>query len=144
MATKYSYLYLGFLDDDSSVIKIGRTSQTCKARCKNADYTIYYGIRLFKQIKNIDKTICCEELSIPTLNSLEQLILSYYRQNYKLNKGFEYFNNKDKDFNFLKKEFEEIVNKVLKIVNDTLPENYKIIQPHPRHHYYKNIEFYNN
>lgn len=136
---KHSYLYLGLLDDNPSIMKIGRTSQTCGSRCSNADYTIYYGIRLFIRTKTIDGTNY-QELSTATLNSLEQLVLVRYRQNYKPYKGNEYFNNNNKNFECLKKEFEKVVSEILEIANHRLHGVYEIIQPHPLNHYRKKID----
>ena len=97
-------LYFGTLNKDKSIIKVGITSQTCWARCKNADYRICRAIRF-------------PNLEYYEVKALECLMINEYRKIKKIYKGEEYFYS---GLTSLKDNIEEwysIIEKVMNVFN---------------------------
>lgn len=101
MATNHNYIYLGFLDNDSNVIKVGMTQQTCYTRCKNADYTICMAIEIMEKCDRFD------------LRVIEAKVLKYYTNKYSIAKGEEYFNC-SKSLTKIASEFMDITKAIIK------------------------------
>ena len=101
MATNHNYIYLGFLDNDNDIIKVGMTQQTCYTRCKNADYTIYMAIEIMEKCNRFN------------LRAIETKVLKYYTNKYSIAKGNEYFNC-SKSLTKITSEFMNITKAIIK------------------------------
>ena len=84
MANHY-FIYLGRERGKRVVHKVGQTTQTCYARCKSADYLIGCGFEIIMP----NDYIATRKKKI--LNEIEQCIISYFADNFKLEHGNEYF-----------------------------------------------------
>lgn len=107
MAKNHNFIYLGFTDDDDDVIKVGMTQQTCYARCKNTDFTIYMAIEIMEKCSRMD------------LKVIEAKVLRYYTKNYSIAKGEEYF--------YCLKSLAKITNEFINTVREIIKQELGIV-----------------
>jgi hypothetical protein len=81
----HNYIYLGRERGKRVIHKVGQTTQTCWARCKNSDYLIGVGV---------DIVIPAGREYWYTLNEIEQEMLTYFRNRFAIEHGLEYFRTK--------------------------------------------------
>lgn len=99
--TNHYYIYLGRENGKRVIHKVGQTRQTCYARCKNADYKIGCAFEI------VFKNKVSEESKKSTLTVLENIILSKFREHYKVEHGREYFRTPKQNWDTVKVFFEE-------------------------------------
>jgi hypothetical protein len=107
MATNHAYIYLGMLDEDDDIIKIGMTRQTCYARSNTADFTIQRAYEIYK-CRNGRITLISQQ----ELRAVEKEILQRYRNKYCTVRGMEYF-KAEQNIRKLSIEFEKEMNDIL-------------------------------
>lgn len=79
---RHNFIYLGTMRGKRVVHKVGKTTRTCWARCRDADYLIGIGIDIIFPIgKPQDKL----------LNKTEKMIVDYFASMFPIEKGNEYF-----------------------------------------------------
>ena len=116
MANHY-FIYLGRERGKRVVHKVGQTTQTCYARCKNADYLIGCGFEIIMP----NDYIATRKKKI--LNEIEQCIISYFVDNFKLEHGNEYFRTTKLKWEQIKPIF---INEMKFILNDVFELEYVI------------------
>lgn len=116
MANHY-FIYLGRERGKRVVHKVGQTTQTCYARCKSADYLIGCGFEIIMP----NDYIATRKKKI--LNEIEQCIISYFADNFKLEHGNEYFRTTKLKWEQVKPIF---INEMKFILNDVFELEYVI------------------
>lgn len=94
MAT-HNYIYLGRERGKRVVHKVGQTTQTCWARCKNSDYLIGVGIDIIFPIG----------AKWYELDFIENEIIWFFQEQFPLEHGREYFRTKGHNWEATKKLF---------------------------------------
>lgn len=79
---KHNFIYLGTERGKRVVHKVGKTTQTCWARCHSADYLIGIGI---------DIVFPMGEPKAKLLSQTERMIINYFASMFPIEKGNEYF-----------------------------------------------------
>lgn len=100
MAGHY-HIYLGRERGKRVIHKVGQTTQTCYARCKSADYIIGCSFEIIMP----NDYLATKKKKI--LNEIEQCIISYFSDNFKLEHGNEYFRTTKKKWEDVKPIFME-------------------------------------
>ena len=103
--TNHYYIYLGRENGKRVIHKVGKTRQTCYARCKNADYKIGCAFEL--------DTDMGERLNKLALDAIENEILYIFKQHYKIEHGREYFRTPKTYWEDIKPFFIEEMKKIL-------------------------------
>lgn len=116
MANHY-FIYLGRERGKRVIHKVGQTTQTCYARCKSADYLIGCGFEIIMP----NDYIATRKKKI--LNEIEQCIISYFADNFKLEHGNEYFRTTKLKWEQVKPMF---INEMKFILNDVFELDYVI------------------
>ena len=106
MANHY-FIYLGTERGKRVVHKVGQTTQTCWARCRNADYLIGVGI---------DINFYNHHNKYKALSEVENMIVNYFNSMFPIEHGNEYFRCKKHKWEqikpiFLNKMIEYLENK---------------------------------
>lgn len=114
----HCYLYIG-KGSCKNIYKIGRTTQTCYQRCKNANYTIIGAIDL---TLNAHKNI--------TLNKLERQMIKEFQKKYKIAYGNEYFRIPKRDHYKIVKFWQDIVMEIIKENVTHIEERYGEVGPY--------------
>ena len=104
MANHY-FIYLGRENGKRVIHKVGQTTRTCYARCKSADYKI--GCAFDIQFNDKVPESCRKSI----LNTMEGLVITYFKKHYNRAHGREYFRTSKKYWNDIQAEFIECVNK---------------------------------
>ena len=98
----HSHIYLGRERGKRVVHKVGLTTQTCYARCKNADYLIGMSFEIdFPRNSTI------------WLNDVENFIIGRFEENFVLEHGREYFRTPKYNWDKIKVFFAEEVSTFL-------------------------------
>ena len=115
--TNHYYIYLGRENGKRVIHKVGQTRQTCYARCKNADYKIGCAFDIIFSDKITDK----EKRELLTV--AENIVITRFREKYKIEHGREYFRTTKQNWNTVKAYFEEVTRDLLDgsvIVNNSI------------------------
>ncbi len=82
----HNYIYLGRERGKRVVHKVGQTTQTCWARCKNSDYLIGVGVDIIFPLGT--------RFPESKLNLIEWEMLNYFSNLFNIEHGREYFRTK--------------------------------------------------
>lgn len=96
----HSFIYLGKERGKRVIYKVGLTTQTCYARCKNDNYQIGIGIEI--------------DLANQSLRSIEKEILEVFAENHRIEHGNEYFHMKKHNWEMAKDFFLEEMRLILR------------------------------
>ena len=105
--TNHYYIYLGRENGKRVIHKVGQTRQTCYARCKNADYKIGCAFDIIFSDEMTDK----EKRELLTF--VENIIITRFKEKYKIEHGREYFRTTKQNWNTVKTYFEETTRNLL-------------------------------
>lgn len=106
MANQY-FIYLGRERGKRVIHKVGQTTRSCYSRCKSADYIIGCGFEIVMPNNYI------ETKKKKTLNAVEECIINYFTENFKVEHGREYFHTTKMKWEQIKPFFIEEMKSIL-------------------------------